>query len=96
MGRGLWVPGKTHRAPEPPTNSRTTRLSCVSFSTYGAIAQLGERLVCNQEVDGSNPFTSTILYELVKPRLERQEDSRFDSASAISKGGPGAAGSLSL
>ena len=25
----------------------------------GGVAQLGERLVCNQEVIGSNPFTST-------------------------------------
>jgi hypothetical protein len=25
----------------------------------GGVAQLGERLVCNQEVDGSNPFAST-------------------------------------
>ena len=27
-------------------------------SKTGAVAQLGERLVCNQEVDGSSPFGS--------------------------------------
>ena len=27
----------------------------------GGVAQLGERLVCNQEVIGSIPFTSTII-----------------------------------
>ncbi len=29
----------------------------------GGIAQLGERLICIQEVIGSIPFTSTILNE---------------------------------
>ena len=28
---------------------------------FGGVAQLGERLVCNQEAIGSIPFTSTIL-----------------------------------
>ena len=27
---------------------------------YGAVAQLGEHLVCNQGVEGSNPFSSTL------------------------------------
>ncbi len=27
----------------------------------GGIAQLGERLLCKQDVEGSNPFTSTIM-----------------------------------
>jgi hypothetical protein len=27
---------------------------------FGAVAQLGERLVCNQEVVGSNPIGSTM------------------------------------
>jgi hypothetical protein len=26
---------------------------------HGGVAQLGERLLCKQEVDGSSPFTST-------------------------------------
>lgn len=32
-------------------------------ATLGGIAQLGERLICIQEVIGSIPFTSTILNE---------------------------------
>ena len=31
----------------------------------GGVAQLGERLPCTQEVIGSNPFTSTIVFFLV-------------------------------
>jgi hypothetical protein len=27
--------------------------------SFGAVAQLGERLLCKQEVDGSIPFSST-------------------------------------
>ncbi len=29
----------------------------------GGVAQLGERLPCTQEVIGSNPFTSTRIFE---------------------------------
>ena len=29
----------------------------------GGVAQLGERLPCTQEVIGSNPFTSTMLFK---------------------------------
>ncbi len=36
------------------------RARCVVvLGELGAVAQLGERLVCNQEVDGSIPFSST-------------------------------------
>src|SRR6476660_4606011 len=31
---------------------------------YGELAQLGERLVCNQEVTGSSPVFSTIVLEV--------------------------------
>ena len=31
----------------------------IAWFTFGGVAQLGERLVCIQEVIGSNPFTST-------------------------------------
>ena len=31
----------------------------------GGVAQLGERLPCTQEVIGSNPFTSTIVFFLI-------------------------------
>ena len=42
-----------------------TCLSVVSSPCYprphrGAVAQLGERLLCKQEVDGSIPFSSTM------------------------------------
>jgi hypothetical protein len=30
-----------------------------SFATRGRVAQLGERLVRNEEAEGSNPFSST-------------------------------------
>ena len=40
----------------------------------GELAQLGERLVCNQEVDGSSPFTSTIHGE----RVNCSRDGRFE------------------
>jgi hypothetical protein len=35
---------------------------------FGGVAQLGERLLCKQEVIGSIPFTSTISW-LADPRL---------------------------
>jgi hypothetical protein len=33
--------------------------AAVLCSGNGGVAQLGERLLCKQEVDGSSPFTST-------------------------------------
>jgi hypothetical protein len=35
------------------------RCVLVLINSYGAVAQLGEHLVCNQRVEGSNPFSST-------------------------------------
>ena len=32
--------------------------------TIGGVAQLGERLLCKQEVIGSIPFTSTIRFRV--------------------------------
>jgi hypothetical protein len=32
----------------------------------GGVAQLGERLLCKQEVDGSIPFTSTIDHQMTQ------------------------------
>ena len=37
---------------------------------YGGVAQLGERLLCKQEVIGSIPFTSTIALALVGTRVQ--------------------------
>jgi hypothetical protein len=43
--------------PDPPTN---TRREAPEFQQlHGAIAQLGERLLCKQEVTGSIPVGST-------------------------------------
>ena len=50
--------------PDPPTKQATTRIKAEALSgkakAQGAIAQLGERLLCKQDVIGSIPFTSTI------------------------------------
>jgi hypothetical protein len=49
---------RTH--PDPPTSSQALQL--------GAIAQLGERLLCKQEVIGSIPIGSTSFPEgIAKP-----------------------------
>ena len=50
----------------PPRNSGVpgstdTRAADDHRMPRGGVAQLGERLVCNQEAIGSIPFTSTIL-----------------------------------
>jgi hypothetical protein len=37
------------------------RVGGLAMSPRGGVAQLGERLVCNQEAIGSIPFTSTSL-----------------------------------
>ena len=34
----------------------------IEILNYGALAQLGERLPCTQEVSGSIPLGSTIIY----------------------------------
>ena len=42
------------------TNGRKPeRQFCILVFWHGGVAQLGERLLCKQEVDGSIPFTST-------------------------------------
>ncbi len=41
--------------PDPPTNAGPARFN----GSGGAIAQLGERLLCKQEVTGSIPVGST-------------------------------------
>ena len=47
--------------PDPPTEPRprAIRSACAA---YGAIAQLGERLLCKQEVTGSIPVGSTRIW----------------------------------
>ena len=50
-----WWPCRFRRNPR----FRLSRWRC--RATPGLVAQLGERLLCKQEVDGSSPFTSTSL-----------------------------------
>ena len=44
--------------PDPPTDARPGS----NFTLNGAIAQLGERLLCKQEVTGSIPVGSTRIF----------------------------------
>ena len=51
---------------------------CMWFiADFGAIAQLGERLLCKQEVVGSIPSGSTILSKNLEIALARVGRSRF-------------------
>jgi hypothetical protein len=47
-------------------------------SFVGGVAQLGERLLCKQEVIGSIPFTSTSDF----PRVHKQAGGLFMSSSS--------------
>ena len=44
------------------------------FSGLGAVAQLGERLICTQEVAGSIPTSSTSVGTAVNNRWARSSD----------------------
>ena len=46
--------------PDPPSGRRSLPVRAASTVGHGGVAQLGERLLCKQEVIGSIPFTSTI------------------------------------
>ena len=50
----------------PSSSSRTTH-STVDKKRFGELAQLGERLVCNQEVTGSSPVFSTRFWVFGRP-----------------------------
>ena len=52
--------------PDPPTDTRPGS----NVSPLGAIAQLGERLLCKQEVTGSIPVGSTRIF--VSLEMQRQ------------------------
>ena len=47
---------------------------------YGGIAQLGERLLCKQEVNGSIPFISTTGRARFCPAEKRSEGKRLREA----------------
>ena len=68
MARDAEIGGRERqeRTPETPAAARTGRRQGWRFgprTKVGAVAQLGERLLCKQEVIGSIPFSSTIVRE---------------------------------
>ena len=52
------LPGPLHRSDQIRTQRSAIRAP-ISAGSNGGVAQLGERLLCKQEVIGSIPFTST-------------------------------------
>ena len=50
---------------------------------YGELAQLGERLVCNQEVTGSSPVFSTVFRALKRARREKLEGFAQSAKSSL-------------
>jgi hypothetical protein len=65
--------------PDPPTNASPAR----NFEVSGAIAQLGERLLCKQEVIGSIPIGSTSNIQTRDTRRERNQQSTSRAAMLI-------------
>ena len=61
--------------PGPPTLRARARNRCGRIAHDGAVAQLGERLLCKQEVIGSIPFGSTSLRARFWP-LEKERKLR--------------------
>ena len=66
--------------PDPPTD---TRPGLNIIPTHGAIAQLGERLLCKQEVTGSIPVGST-RFVVGKMRGMQREGPAFHTAFCFS------------
>jgi hypothetical protein len=61
---------------------------------FGAVAQLGERLVCNQEVAGSIPTSSTSCEESSAPEARFAERSEASASPPALIGVLGRAGAL--
>src|SRR5512146_1823185 len=63
----------SHRLGAPLQSAKITLIQRCTFagpcSSRGAIAQLGERIVRNDEVVGSIPTSSTILRQVLRLRL---------------------------
>ena len=55
--------------PDPPTDARHRK-------RIGAIAQLGERLLCKQEVTGSIPVGSTRIWTTLQSAMRRADPSQ--------------------
>src|SRR5258706_16296819 len=74
--------------PDPPTKKATTRIKEEALSgkakAQGAIAQLGERLLCKQEVTGSIPVGSTRFGFGVEAQLQELSAKRNVFRFAVS------------
>src|SRR5207244_6315317 len=74
LGLSSWC-GYFLSKPRSPMLQARTRRKPLSCSLFGAVAQLGEHLVCNQGVVGSNPIRSTASFicgaPLVAGRIRR-------------------------
>ena len=58
----------------PRLISKAAPLGKGAQARKGAVAQLGERLICTQEVAGSNPTSSTSVGTAVKNTWARSSD----------------------
>ena len=58
---------------------------CPRLSGFAGVAQLAEQLICNQQVAGSSPFTSSIiLYHLVGfPSGQREQTVNLPSQTSM-------------
>ena len=58
---------------------------CPRLSGFAGVAQLAEQLICNQQVAGSSPFTSSIiLYHLVGfPSGQREQTVNLPSQTSV-------------
>ena len=60
-------------------------MQCPHLSGFAGVAQLAEQLICNQQVAGSSPFTSSIiLYHLVGfPSGQREQTVNLLSVTSV-------------
>ena len=56
---------RLERTPDKREVESSSLSGPTTLDAYGGVAQLGERLPCTQEVDGSSPFTSTKRIKIV-------------------------------
>ena len=80
------VPGDSV-ADVPPLRPTDARFN-TDQTEFGELAQLGERLVCNQEVTGSSPVFSTIPRSLTRALDGKPERLSTVARRAKVEGGP--------
>ena len=68
--------------PTPPRTLTSARPTASYFPSFGAVAQLGERLNGIEEADGSTPFSSTKALGFCSVRVESTVLGTIGSASA--------------